>query len=166
VTLSEVMPHARRIRVNPPFQMLTRGRVAFGLAVWWLAQPLAETLYYQHELRRGAYPTDADSISIPLFEFGFGWLSVTPLIVLIACWIVRRAASGRFGWATFDSSRRIWCALWTVILSVLAVFELWFAAMAIVDGYALDIVVSGLGAAILLATRAGLCAPRLMPLRG
>ena len=40
--------------------MLTSKRVAVGLALWWLLVLVAEVQSYILELRRGAYPVDAD----------------------------------------------------------------------------------------------------------
>jgi len=97
-------------------QMVKRTRVGLLILAWWQAQPFSEAQFYLRELRRGAYPTDADSISIPIMSFVFGWLLLSPLTIWVVWWILRRGPD-RFTWLAFDSSRPVWCALWTAALA-------------------------------------------------
>ena len=140
--------------------MLTAKRAAMVLAAWWLVVPFAETRFYQHELERGAYPTDADSIGIPIAASVFGWLLLTPLIAWIVWWLVWRGSPARFSWLAFDRGRMTWSIAWTIGLTCFAFAELWSASEATLRSYPLDVITSCAGAAAALAARAGLCAPR------
>jgi hypothetical protein len=42
--------------------------------LYLLVQPVVEAIYYITNQSRGAYPVNADSIAIPIFQFTFGWL--------------------------------------------------------------------------------------------
>lgn len=67
-----------------------RKRTLVSLAVlFWLTTPFVEAVYYSNEQSRGAYPVNADSISIPIFQFLMGWLVFSPFVVLFVWWALR-----------------------------------------------------------------------------
>lgn len=137
--------------------MLTSKRVAVGLALWWLLVLVAEVQSYILELRRGAYPVDADSISIPIAAVVLGWLLASPFVAFLAWWLWR-TPTVRFSWLALDRSRPIWCLVWSAVLGVLGLAGLWHAAT-ILYGAPGNFAIAFAGGVLGLAARAGFCAP-------
>jgi hypothetical protein len=143
--------------------MLTRGRIAWALAFWWMPQPVAAWWFYHLELELGAYPIDADGIGIPILLFIAGWLVWTPLIVWLVWWIATRGSRGPLSWLAFDRAHAIWCGLWSLLLVVAALVQIRSTWASLRDGFISDVVFSLLGAVVLLAARAALCTPPQAP---
>lgn len=114
------------------------------------AQPFVEFVYYSTNLDRGAYPVDADSISIPLFQLAFGWLVTLPA-VLAFVWFALRDYPGSVSFIAHNSRRPIWSFVWSLVLLLLAASYVWFAFQSIMRGFPLDV------AAALLSTYLVLC---------
>ncbi len=85
-----------------------------------IATPFVEALYYSSELRRGVYPTNGDSISIPLIQTCIGLAFVAPAFLAIAWLSTRRYVPGAplLGW---DNSRPLRSLLWTLLFAGIAV---------------------------------------------
>jgi hypothetical protein len=62
--------------------------------LWWLVQPLLVVRYYSAQLARGAYPPEADSISIPIAEAWIAWLLASPVIAAMLFLALRRYRAG------------------------------------------------------------------------
>jgi hypothetical protein len=67
--------------------------LALLAAVLIATAPSVEANYYSIELGRGSYPTDADSIGLPIAQFTIGLLVVSP-ILLAVCWVCLRSYPG------------------------------------------------------------------------
>jgi hypothetical protein len=115
-----------------------------------LAEPFVEYVYYRTNLRRGAYPANADSIGIPIFQFAFGWVVTLPF-VLAFIWFALRDYPGSVSFVAWNSARPVWSAAWSIILSLLAASYAWFALQSAMRGFPLDV------AAALLSTYLMLC---------
>jgi hypothetical protein len=78
--------------------MITTPKKARSLGIFivlmWLAAPIVEAAYYNIQLSKGAFPVDADSISIPIIQFTIGWLMVTPVIAVVSYWILKHYTPG------------------------------------------------------------------------
>ena len=95
---------------------------------WWvlglcgtlliLAQPQFSIAYYTWNLRRGAYPIYADSISIPIMEDYLTWTFWAP-IALGALWWAVWKYSAPIPIGSWNSRRPIWSFAWTAIFSLL-----------------------------------------------
>ena len=94
-----------------------------GLFLAYCATPLAVASYYSTELRRGAYPVEADSIGIPIFQSVVLLLTITPVVVIGAWMPVRnyRPSASLWAWAP---SRPLAATLWTTFLGALALAEM------------------------------------------
>jgi hypothetical protein len=123
--------------------LLPRSRGIFWLviAIWWLAAPFVEGVFYTEELRRGAYPTDADSISIPIIQHALGWLMVTPILAAVLVWASRPFPST---YSLFHLNRKL-VSLGVISWAITALFvgsELWFVQRSVVSDHWLDAVYS------------------------
>jgi hypothetical protein len=128
-------------------------RTAWLLAlVSILAQPLVEAVYYSTNLGRGAYPTDADSIGIPIFQFVFGWLLTLPVVIAFV-WFALREYPGSVPLAAYNTARPIWSFLWSAVLLLLAASYVWFAFQSIMRGLPFDVAAALLSIYLLLCLR-------------
>ena len=93
--------------------------VIAGAFALYAATPVVEYVYYSTELARGSYPTNADSIGIPLFQTCVGLAIAAPFFLVLLWASTRRyvAASPLTAWT---SEAPICSVLWTVILGGLA----------------------------------------------
>lgn len=98
-----------------------RKRNLIGLAIsFWFTTPFVEAIYYYTEQSRGAYPVDADSISIPIFQFLIGWLAVSPFVALFVWWSLR-SYPGSVSFFTFNFQLKILGGLsWLATVALLA----------------------------------------------
>ena len=65
--------------MRTPKQKIT---LAILAALYWLAAPFIEVVFYSIELSRGIYLVNADSIAVPIFQFSIGWLIFSPFVVV------------------------------------------------------------------------------------
>jgi hypothetical protein len=93
-----------------------------GLLLAYCATPLAVASYYLTELRRGAYPVEADSIGIPIFQSVVVLLTMTPLVFIAGWMAVRNYRSSAVLWA-WAPSRPVAAALWTTFLGAVALAQ-------------------------------------------
>jgi hypothetical protein len=84
-------------------------------------RPLVDYIYYKWGLRMGAFPTNADSIGIPLSASWTGWLIGWPIILLFAV-VVSCTYVGDLPFTFFDRARPIWSLLWTVLILILTIW--------------------------------------------
>ena len=114
----------------------TPGRLLVGATatLWWLAQPWLVVRYYTMQLDRGTYPSNADSIVIPIGEDWVGWLLFSPVIAMLLVLALRRYEAGA-AYAAFDRVRRWRSAAIAVLAVVAAVLVFDSAAVDYQDGY-------------------------------
>jgi hypothetical protein len=78
--------------------------------------PFVEASYYSIELGRGSYPTDADSIGLPIAQFTIGLLVVSPMFLAL-CWLCLRRYPGSVRLWAWNRRRRWWSFVWTVLFA-------------------------------------------------
>ena len=138
---------------------IPRWAVAALATLWWATEPLAAATYYEEELRRGAYPPNADSIMIPISQNTMGWLLFTPAMVLVAALAFWRAPR-RVRLLAFDRARPIWCGVWSVAFGLLSIDGARWLARSLIEHHWWDAGHSALGVVAALALRAALCEVR------
>src|SRR5690349_1970616 len=105
----------------------SRWTVVMAAVVLFLAAPLAQVAYYSAELRRRAFPPDADSISIPIFQFTIGLLTASPILAgLVWVGIRRYSATRLFNWASSAPAASLW---WSGVFGSAAALCAWDAAV-------------------------------------
>jgi hypothetical protein len=72
----------------------------------WVAVVPAAALYFDRQLRRGAYPVDADSIGIPIVGIAM-WVTVLLLPLNVVWWLLLRRYPGRVPLRTSSEGLRI-----------------------------------------------------------
>ncbi len=120
-----------------------------------LAQPAIETVYYRTSLERGMYPTNADSIGIPIAQFFMAWIVALPLLVTFI-WFALREYPGKVSFLAFNVNRPIWSSVWSALLGLAAASFIVFAAQSAVRLYPLDVVNAVLSTYLLLCFRSSL----------
>jgi len=106
-------------------------------ALYWLAAPFVEAVYYSIEQFRGAYPVNADSISIPIFQFFVGWLIFSPMVALLIWWTLR-SYPGSVPFLAFHRHRPIWGGLLWAATGAWLTFSLMFAGQSVLSAHWLD----------------------------
>lgn len=125
-------------------------------ALAWLAlQPVASWVYFATNLRRGAYPPEADSIIIGQISAVAGWFITLPLF-LGFFWLCFRDYPGRVSWLCFSRARLVWATVWTVLLLALIGLELWSLAGSLAEWFPLDVFSDALAVYLLLCCRSAL----------
>ena len=102
----------------------TKTHIAALAAAFWLSVPVFNAAYYIFQRERGAYPTNADSIGIPIITQSIAWLVLTPVFALLA-WIVLRNYRGGRSFLAWDTMRPWWCAFVSLFWGGLVVSFLW-----------------------------------------
>jgi hypothetical protein len=120
-----------------------------------LAEPVVEVIYYKTNLHRGAYPSNADSIIIPIYQFIFGWVVTLP-VMLGFVWFALRDYPGSVSFLAYNTARPVWSFLWSVVLLLLAASYVWFAGQSIMRGSPLDVAASLLSIYPLLCFRSSI----------
>ncbi len=79
-----------------------------------LAQPVFCALHFFWNLMMGAYPPEADSITIPIYHGVIAWMLVAPIGFCCLWWAIWKCPGGFpiFGW---NRRRPIWSTLWTTV---------------------------------------------------
>jgi hypothetical protein len=82
------------------------------------SQPVFIFLHYFWNELRGVYPSDADSIAIPIFYGWIAWVIWAPLVLAVVFWALRayRGSSWLFKW---NGNRPIWSVAWSLVFGVL-----------------------------------------------
>lgn len=111
--------------------------VIFLAVALYLTAPLVEWYFYTTELARGSFPPDADSISIPLFQFTVVWILGTPVAALLI-WFALRDYPGSVSLFTFNRERPFWSAFWTLLFGYLVFHDLVFAVTSVQKSQFLD----------------------------
>lgn len=127
---------------------------AFALA-WLALQPVASWIYFDTELRRGAYPPEADSIIIGQVSAVAGWVIMLPLF-LGFLWLCFRDYPGRVSLLRFSRERPVWATVWTVMLLALAGVELRSLAGSLVEWFPLDVLSDAMAVHLLFCCRSAL----------
>ena len=99
-------------------------------AVLYVTAPLVDASYYVIQQGRGAYPPDADTIAIPIFQFAIALLIVSP-VYAVAVWLAIRSYQGGRSLLAFDTTRPVRSVLWSVVLAgavFCAIYEAVFTA--------------------------------------
>src|SRR4030095_5993529 len=120
-----------------------------------MAEPVVEAVYYRTSLGRGMFPTNADSIAIPIAQFFVGWLVTLPL-VLAFIWFALREYPGSVSFFTFNANRPIWSTVWSALLGLVAASFSLFAIQSALRLYPLDVVDSLLSTYLVLCFRSSL----------
>jgi hypothetical protein len=120
----------------------------------FLAASPVQLAYHTTELRRGSYPADADSISIPVFEFTLALLMASPILAGLVWVGIRRyrASSQFFDWAPAAPLRSL---LWSGVFGAAAAVFAWDAAHLARDRHLVPALFDGLCAYFSLVLRAG-----------
>ena len=128
-----------------------------GLLLAYGATPLAVASYYSTELRRGAYPVEADSIGIPIYQSIVFLLTMTPVVVIAGWMAVRnyRPSASLWAWAP---SRPVAATLWTTFLGATALAEMVLAVALAQTAHALPAMHALVSAYIALLLRASIVA--------
>jgi hypothetical protein len=136
----------------------TTAGVMFGF--WWVTQPIVVAVFYRTELFRGAYPTDADSIGIPIFGFAIIWALLTPLVAW-TLWRGLRQAPEHSSLLAFDRMRPVAATAWSVGFAIMILEEFQSGISALGSGHPEKVLSGLIGVVSAVALRAVLCGPRL-----
>jgi hypothetical protein len=136
----------------------SRPVVAVTATAWWLAQPPMVWIYYHAQLRRHAYPHDADAIMIPIAQMTILWAIATPLVGAALVAALLRYHPGQT-YTAFDSARRLPSALWSVLMGIAALLIVNWAYYDVQDGYPLLALAQVPGLLVVAWVRSSLCAP-------
>jgi hypothetical protein len=93
----------------------SRTIVLLAAAVLFLTAPAVVARYYYVELGRGLFPSDADSIGIPIFGFTI-LLLVTAPITWGFVWLCVRRYPGGVSLAAWNPLRPLWALGWTIVI--------------------------------------------------
>lgn len=116
-----------------------RRTLGIFILLTWLAAPVVETAYYNIELSRGTFPLDADSISIPIFQFLIGWLIASPFIAGISYWVLKHYTPS-VPITTWNKKRPIWTSFITGLFFVFLLLEGKFLVKSMIGFNILDVV--------------------------
>lgn len=135
--------------------------VPWVLALGWLSlQPVASWVYYETNLRRGAYPPEADSIIIGQMQAVIGW-GITLPVFLAFFWFCLRHYPGRVSLFAFDRKRPLRSSVWTVILLAGAGVEISALIRSVAEWFPLDVLSESLAIYLLLCCRSSLVYPKV-----
>ena len=135
--------------------------VPWVLALGWLSlQPVASWVYHETNLRRGAYPPEADSSSIGQTQVVVGWAITLP-VFLGFFWFCLRNYPGRVSLLAFDRKRPLRSSIWTAILLAGAGAEISALIRSIADWFPLDVLSESLAIYLLLCFRSSLVCPKV-----
>jgi hypothetical protein len=135
----------------------SRWSLLLGLLLAYCATPLAVASYYSTELRRGAYPVEADSIGIPIYQSVFVLLTMIP-VVFIAGWMaVRNYRPSAVLWA-WAPSRPLAAAFWSTFLVAAALAQVLVAVALAQTGHGLPAIHASATAYMSLLLRASIVA--------
>jgi hypothetical protein len=115
--MSDLKRSAKMISIKTVSKWKTAGLAGTCLIA---IQPVFSYLHYSWNLKMGAYPTNADSIGIPIYDEFIGWLVFAPIALIGLWWAVWKAPGPRSIWE-WNNKRPIWCIIWSVIFSLLAI---------------------------------------------
>ena len=125
----------------------------------YVTASLVEAVYYTIQQGRGTYPANADSIAIPIFQFAFGLLLLSPLYAVVL-WLAVRSYQGGRPLLAFDMTRPVLSATWSLLLGGSALYELGYAAYSAYRLLPLDVATPLLWAYLLLCLRSSLAGGR------
>ncbi len=129
--------------------------VIFLAVALYLTAPFVEWYFYTTELARGSFPSDADSISIPLFQFAVGWVLGAPVATLLI-WFALRDYLGAVSLFAFNRARPVWSAFWTLVFGFLIFKHLTFAFVSVQKSQPFDVIQPLLLAYLMLCLRSSL----------
>ena len=133
----------------------TRTNLIILAIVLYLTAPFVEWYFYANELVRDSFPSNADSIAIPLFQFAIGWVLGAPIAALLI-WLALRGYPGSVSLFSFNRVRFVWSAIWTLLFGYLIVEELAFAIVSIQKSQPFDVIQALLLAYLMLCLRSSL----------
>ncbi|MGI8556663.1 MAG: hypothetical protein ACR2LT_09955 [Pyrinomonadaceae bacterium] len=129
--------------------------VIFLAVALYLTAPFVEWYFYTTELARGSFSPDADSISIPLFQFAIGWVLGAPIAALLVGFALRDYP-GAVSLFTFNRARPVWSAIWTLVFGYLVFKHLTFAVASVQKSQPFDVIQPILLAYLTLCLRSSL----------
>lgn len=121
----------------------------------YLTAPFVEWWFYTTELVRGSFPANADSISIPLFQFMFGWVVFAPVAALII-WFCLRDYQGKRSLFGFNRERLVWSLIWSLIFAYPTFDEIFFIGESLYKLQPFDALQSLLNSYVLLCLRSAI----------
>ncbi len=137
----------------------SRWQFALLAAFLYVTAPVVEAVYYWVEDGRGAYPSNADSIGIPLYYFTIALLAFSPIYALIV-WLATRSYQGGLSLLAFNVRRPSWCGFWSLLLVGLIAMNLYDAAEKAVRVLPLDVISDLAWSYLLLCLRSSLAGIR------
>lgn len=143
---------ARISRASTP---VSRWTICVLCIIWYLLIPIADRVYYSIELRSHAYPTNADSIGIPIMQGQIAWQSLAPAYLALLVFAVATYTGGH-SFLLYDRTRPIWSFFWSAPLLLLCVVQLGFALFGLRHLQLLDLTHNTLLVYLLLAIRSSL----------
>jgi hypothetical protein len=149
------------VRLFPASLSRSPSRLVVALVAtgWWLAQPPMAWFYYHAQYRRGAYPPDGDTIIIPIVNTTILWALATPFVAAALATALWRYRAGQ-SYAAFDTARWLRSALWSLLLTIVALIVAQSAYYDAVDGYPLLTLAQLPGLFVLAWVRSSLSASR------
>jgi hypothetical protein len=129
--------------------------VIFLAVALYLTAPFVEWYFYTTELARGSFPSDADSIGIPLFRFIIVWVLGAPVAALLIGFALQDYQGGisLFG---FNRARPVWSAFWTLVFGFLVFKHLTFAIASMQESQPFDVIQPLFLAYLMLCLRSSL----------
>ncbi len=135
--------------------LMSKWHFALFAAFLYVTAPLMEAAYYIIQQGRGAYPANADSIAIPIFQFALALLLLSPLYAVVV-WLAVRSYQGGRPLLAFDTTRPVQSAFWSLLLGGLALYNLGDGAYSAYRLLPLDMISALLWAYLLLCLRSSL----------
>ncbi len=90
--------------------------VLLAAAVLFLTAPAVVARYYYVQLHRGTFPSDGDSIGIPIFGFIILLLVTAPMTWGFV-WLCVRRYPGAVPLGAWNPQRPLWALGWTIVIS-------------------------------------------------
>jgi hypothetical protein len=100
-------------------------------------EPLVEEFFYRTALRQGRFPTNADTVAIPIHAFQTGWLYFLPFALLLL-WLALRSYPEQKEFIWFRRERPIWSGAWSFFFGLLMLEKTYFSIKSILVSQPLD----------------------------
>ena len=133
----------------------SRWHFASLAAFLYVTAPVVNAVYYWVEDGRGAYPSNADSIGIPIYYFAIALLVFSPIYAALV-WLATRSYQGSLSLVAFNLRRPLWSGFWSLLLGGLVLVNLHDAAEKAIRVLPLDVVSDLAWTYLLLCLRSSL----------
>lgn len=140
--------------------------IVAGLAAFlYVTAPVVDAVFLYTQLGRGVYPTNADSIGIPMYVYSMALLVLSPVYVLFTYAALRRYVGGR-SFLEFDTGQWLRSTVWALVYGGLSAYSLWEAGRFGLMRMPVSVIASVLWAYLFLCVRASLASRTPEPGRG